>query len=275
MQQEQGEGRAEIYTYESPNLIYSAGWSVSEAAIAPVLHSLLAVARLQEGCRLCPAVPLRPPAAAAVADGKPALCAPPLPPPPPAGPPAGPPALHALLLCWWVQVRPDKPFRLAVGSFIEDYSNRVEILQRESLPGAGWLCSVRCGQGLVGCPPERLWQAARRTDRARPPLPRLLRLRPHSQWTRRGGRYAATRRWRSSTRTRPQRWPSSLIRSACFAVLFFVVLLSCFVCVCFVCFHALMDGGSPAGVRCMAACCLPAARLPPSCQPSWRGWRGC
>ena len=32
--------------------------------------------------------------------------------------------------------RPDRPFRLAVGSFIEDYNNRVEILQRERGPGA-------------------------------------------------------------------------------------------------------------------------------------------
>lgn len=32
----------------------------------------------------------------------------------------------------WLQVRPDRPFRLAVGSFIEDYNNRVEIIQRES-----------------------------------------------------------------------------------------------------------------------------------------------
>lgn len=30
------------------------------------------------------------------------------------------------------QVRPDRPFRLAVGSFIEDYNNRVEIIQREA-----------------------------------------------------------------------------------------------------------------------------------------------
>jgi WD repeat-containing protein 68 len=29
-----------------------------------------------------------------------------------------------------LQMRPDKPFRLAVGSFIEDYNNRVEILTR-------------------------------------------------------------------------------------------------------------------------------------------------
>lgn len=27
--QQEGEGRAEIYTYESPSLVYSAGWSVS------------------------------------------------------------------------------------------------------------------------------------------------------------------------------------------------------------------------------------------------------
>ena len=30
-----------------------------------------------------------------------------------------------------LQVRPDRPFRLALGSFIEDYNNRVEIIQRE------------------------------------------------------------------------------------------------------------------------------------------------
>ena len=33
------------------------------------------------------------------------------------------------------QVRPDRPFRLALGSFIEDYANRVEIIQREA-----WRC---------------------------------------------------------------------------------------------------------------------------------------
>jgi hypothetical protein len=31
------------------------------------------------------------------------------------------------------QVRPDKPFRLAVGSFKEDTHNQVEIIQRERL----------------------------------------------------------------------------------------------------------------------------------------------
>lgn len=57
--QQQGEGRAEIYTYESPHLVYAAGWSV----------------------------------------------------------------------------RPDKPFRLALGSFIEDYANRVEIVQLDEARG--------------------------------------------------------------------------------------------------------------------------------------------
>jgi hypothetical protein len=35
--------------------------------------------------------------------------------------------------CCCTQVRPDKPFRLAVGSFVEDYNNRVEIITRERL----------------------------------------------------------------------------------------------------------------------------------------------
>lgn len=57
--QQPGEGRAEIYTYESASLVYSCAWSV----------------------------------------------------------------------------RPDRPFRLAVGSFIEDYNNRVEILQLDEQRG--------------------------------------------------------------------------------------------------------------------------------------------
>jgi hypothetical protein len=31
-------------------------------------------------------------------------------------------------LAW--SLRPDRPFRLAVGSFVEDYQNRVEVVQR-------------------------------------------------------------------------------------------------------------------------------------------------
>ncbi|KAL4423317.1 hypothetical protein ABPG77_006112 [Micractinium sp. CCAP 211/92] len=37
--------------------------------------------------------------------------------------------------CGW-SVRPDRPFRLAVGSFIEDYNNRVEIIQLDEQRGA-------------------------------------------------------------------------------------------------------------------------------------------
>lgn len=38
--------------------------------------------------------------------------------------------------------RPDAPLRLAVGSFVEDYSNRVDVLQCEwsSGPGAAERC---------------------------------------------------------------------------------------------------------------------------------------
>ncbi|PSC74360.1 WD repeat-containing LWD1 isoform B [Micractinium conductrix] len=37
--------------------------------------------------------------------------------------------------CAW-SVRPDRPFRLALGSFIEDYNNRVEIIQLDEQRGA-------------------------------------------------------------------------------------------------------------------------------------------
>ena len=46
------------------------------------------------------------------------------------------PLLSAPLARRCLQVRPDKPFRLALGSFIEDYANRVEIVQREWPPPA-------------------------------------------------------------------------------------------------------------------------------------------
>lgn len=36
------------------------------------------------------------------------------------------------------QNRPDTPFRLAVGSFIEDYGNRIDIVSRELVGGVGW-----------------------------------------------------------------------------------------------------------------------------------------
>ena len=111
--------RAEIYTYESPGLLYSCGWSVSRGQqqrrcvclpsnslpeMDSIVHDVVGFCG-----RACRALPRRhrhkhlpPPTTAA-------------------------PATARLLL----QVRPDKPFRLAVGSFIEDYANRVDIIQRE------------------------------------------------------------------------------------------------------------------------------------------------
>lgn len=39
-QQQQADGRAEIYTYESASLVYSCAWSVS-AGTGPMLRALL------------------------------------------------------------------------------------------------------------------------------------------------------------------------------------------------------------------------------------------
>lgn len=122
--QQQGEGRAEIYTYESPHLVYAAGWSVSAArALAKpgVVRCACACLPLRSTClrrlQLCSMLWLLLPAA-----GRRCPCTPPC-----------LEALHASCLPMWLQVRPDKPFRLALGSFIEDYANRVEIVQRELL----------------------------------------------------------------------------------------------------------------------------------------------
>lgn len=120
--QQQGEGRAEIYTYESPHLVYAAGWSVSAAgallAKPGVVSCACACLPLRSTClhrlQLCSMLCLLPGGAAD--------------PPRLASKHCMPPALPM-----WLQVRPDKPFRLALGSFIEDYANRVEIVQRELL----------------------------------------------------------------------------------------------------------------------------------------------
>lgn len=47
-----------------------------------------------------------------------------------------------------LQSRPDKPFRLAVGSFIDDYANKVEIIQCECL-FLGRRCAARTADGTV------------------------------------------------------------------------------------------------------------------------------
>lgn len=94
--------RAEIHTYDSPTLVYAMNWSVSGPNRAA-----------GAGCRQ-------------VRGGNCLRSS------------AGEPTLLLPLSLALLQVRPDKPFRLAVGSYIEDYNNRVDIIARErGRAGAG------------------------------------------------------------------------------------------------------------------------------------------
>ena len=60
------------------------------------------------------------------------------------------------------QNRPDKPFRLAVGSFVEDYPNRVDIVARTFLAFFGFYYSFAAAVIVVTSPP--------RSPTSRPPL---------------------------------------------------------------------------------------------------------
>ena len=212
--QQQGEARPEIYTYESANLVYSCGWSVSWPPAVSHFDRLRRspeedwvlvwglTVRSRPWCRgwgrrtPCPSssrTAAHPAAAAA---------------------PAAPAVPDAACL----QVRPDKPFRLALGSFIEDYANRVEIVQREhaaqrqpapaSAPASTHRCRdfpqrstqpVACGC-LLPTPP---------TSALTLPLPLAV-----VQWMSSGAWCAATPRCPSSTPTHPPRSPSFLTRCA-------------------------------------------------------------
>lgn len=102
-----GDKRAEIYTYTFPHQVYSMNWTVRAAlpaAEAWCTNEGLAgasphhkSARTQLHCTT--------------------ICHP----------------LNTRLAC--TQVRKDKKFRLGVGSFIEDYHNRVDIISRALLLG--------------------------------------------------------------------------------------------------------------------------------------------
>lgn len=111
--------QAEIHTYDSPTLVYSMNWSVSGCAQKPSCstdrHAPAAASTAARGMR-------------------------------PAPPPSAIAAWRPL------QVRPDKPFRLAVGSYVEDLNNRVEIISRER--GSGEAVG---GCGLVNCRRRAAW----------------------------------------------------------------------------------------------------------------------